>query len=75
MNNKYITKRLEEFEKDFCHEIILDQTVRTVLQGLRLFIAESIHQAVAEEKDRAREILIDGKRYKLMEEEGQNERQ
>ena len=49
-------KRLEEFDKNFVSEVILDQEVRTVLPGLKLFIAESIAQTIAEERERVEEV-------------------
>jgi len=63
MNNKYITKRLAEFESLYeDQKEILDRPVcctkedclcnkDTVWEHLKDFIAESIQQAVAEERD------------------------
>jgi len=55
----YTQRRLKEFEKNFCHEIILDQEVRTVLPGLKIFITDSIHQA---EQEMVKKINEDIKR-------------
>jgi len=67
----YTEKRLEEFDKNFCTEIILEQEVRTVLPGLKLFLAESIQQAVAEERERMVKGLL--KEYKGQESQIQDE--
>jgi len=66
----YTKKRLAEFEKEFAHVRETDRHYDNPwIPEMKYFLTETIQQAVAEERDRVREILIDGKRYKLMEEE------
>jgi len=68
--NNYITKRLEEFEKEFGHEhngIGTNQNIvktGTDMAELKSFIATSIHQAVAEE--RARVVKVEEKYQELI---------
>ena len=57
MNNKYITKRLEEFEKEFAHVRQTDRHYANPwIPEMKSFVIESIHQAVAEERER----ILDG---------------
>ena len=60
MNNKYITKRLEEFIREFCNDhngkvrflrgVFYDE--KDGAERIMNFLSESIQQAVAEERDR-----------------------
>lgn len=40
--NTYIQNKLDEFDKRFSEEIILDQEVRTVVPGIKHFIKQSL---------------------------------
>jgi len=54
MNSKYITKRLEEFEKEFAHVKETDRHYHNPwIPEMKSFLIKSIQQAVAEERARA----------------------
>ena len=42
MTSTYIQDKLDEFDKQFSEEIILDQEVRMVVPGIKHFIEQSI---------------------------------